>query len=104
MKTFDLTEAPEYLRHWSVDQVAECLDGIDDEVYNELWKCLVEAEKACTDKPRGGDGSDGTTEEPIVSEGEYGDDLVAAWPKLSSKAKLQIHEAAAKREAKWDAM
>jgi hypothetical protein len=94
---FDLTKAPVSLRTWSVDEVAECLGGIDREVYNELWECLEDAEKAGTDKPLGGDGSDGTIEEPIISSGEYGSDLVAVWPKLSSKAKLQIHEAAAKQ-------
>lgn len=39
-------------------------------------------------------GSDGTFEEPVVTTGEYGSDLVAAWPKLSEKAKLNIHKAA----------
>lgn len=90
----ELKYPPVRLRTWSVDEVAECLEGVSEATYAELWKCMSDAEAAGTDKPTGGDGSDGTTEEPIVSEGEYGSDLVAAWPKLSDEAKKNIHEAA----------
>lgn len=93
----DTKEVPWALRTWSVDEVAECLPGITPDVYDELWQCMADAEAAGKDKPLGGDGSDGTTEEPIVSSGEYASDLAAAWPKLSDKAKLQIHEASARR-------
>lgn len=92
-----LEEAPDSLRHWSVDEVAECLEGISMETYQELWEALAASEKNGTMKPSGGDGSDGTFEEPVITEGEYGSDLVAAWPKLSDEAKRQIHEAAANR-------
>lgn len=88
----DLSKAPDGLSHWSVDEVAECISGITAETYGELWKCLGESEEEGTAKPLGGDGSDGTTEEPIFSEGEYGSDLVAAWPKLSEAARLNIHQ------------
>jgi hypothetical protein len=99
MKTFDLTKAPSGFETWSVDEVAECVDGITPATYDELWQALAEAEKAGTDKPPGGDGSDGTTEEPIVTSGEYGSDLVAAWPRLSLEARTNIHECYERRES-----
>lgn len=95
-KTMNIESPPESLNHYSVDEVAECVSGITKETYAELWKALEEAEDAGTAKPLGGDGSDGTTEEPIYSEGEYGSDLVAAWPKLSEAARRNIHEVAPK--------
>jgi len=99
MIELDITKTPEALSYFSVDEVAECVEGITPDTYTELWKCLEEADKAGTAKPMGGDGSDGTTEEPIISSGTYGSDLVAAWPKLSEAARRNICEAAAKLEA-----
>jgi hypothetical protein len=90
----NLTHPPERFTHYSVDEVAECVPGITEETYAELWNALGEAEAAGTAKPLGGDGSDGTIEEPVISSGEYGSDLVAAWPKLSEAARANIHEAA----------
>lgn len=81
---------PDSLRYWSVDQVAECLPGMSNTTYTELWGALEAANKAGTAKPVGGDGSDGTTEEPIVSSGEYGSDLAAVWPSLSEAAQETI--------------
>ncbi len=98
MSKFDLNKPPESLRTWSVDTVAECLEGITNDVYNELWKCLADAEASGTAKPLGGDGSGGTFEEPVITSGEYGSDLVAAWPKLSEEARLQIHQAAVRED------
>lgn len=99
----DISKAPKCLTYRSLDEVAECVDGLTSETYNELWGLLVEAKKAGTDKPLGGDGSDGTTEEPIVSSGEYGSDLVAGWPKLSESARQNICEAVAPMTAEWEA-
>lgn len=90
----DLDKPPERLETWSVDEVAECLSGIASGTYDELWKCMVDAEASGTDKPLGGDGSNGTTEIPIVSSGEYESDLVAAWPKLSEEARRNIIQCA----------
>lgn len=90
----DINKYPEKFRFWSVDEVSECVSGITQATTTELWDIIVEAEKAGTAKPLGGDGSDGTTEEPIVSDGEYATDLPAAWPKLSEAARRNIHEAA----------
>ena len=95
MSQIDLTKPPEKLQTWAVDEVAECLEGITTEVYNELWQCLADAHAAGKAKPLGGDGSNGTIEEPVITSGEYDSDLAAAWPKLSEEAKQQIHAAAA---------
>jgi hypothetical protein len=99
MSELDTTKAPEAFSHLSVDEVAECVEGITTDTYQELWKSLEEAHKAGTAKPLGGDGSDGTIEEPVITSGSYGSDLVAAWPKLSEAARRNICEAAAKMEA-----
>lgn len=90
----DLSSPPESLEHYSADEVAECVSGISKETYAELWNALGEAEAAGTAKPLGGDGSDGTIEEPVITSGEYGSDLVAIWPRLSEAARRNIHQAA----------
>lgn len=95
MEKYD--KAPERLETWSADEVAECIDGITSETYDELWKAVSESEQAGTAKPSGGDGSDGTFEEPVVTTGEYGTDLVAVWPKLTPAARQNIHEASDRR-------
>jgi hypothetical protein len=84
---------PRSLACWSVDEVAECLP-VTSATYTELWEALESAHKAGTAKPCGGDGSDGTMEEPEASSGEYGSDLASAWPSLSDAAKLDICNAA----------
>ncbi len=85
-----LPPIPECFSHYSVDEIAECVDGITKETYAELWGALEKAHEAGTAKPLGGDGSEGTTEEPIVSNGEFGSDLAAAWPHLSEDARNNI--------------
>jgi hypothetical protein len=96
IETMDISAPPEQFEFYSVVEVAETVSGITPATYDELWNALAEAEEAGKAKPLGGDGSDGTTEEPIISNGEYDSDLVAAWPKLTETAKINIHEAAAK--------
>jgi len=81
---------PENLKYYSADEVAECFEGLSECSYNELWQFVEDAEEAGTAKPQGGDGSDGTTEEPIVSSGEYGTDLVSIWDRLSDETKRDI--------------
>jgi len=83
-------ECPDGLRYWSADEAAECLPSLSEATYAALWKVVSESEAAGTDKPPGGDGSDGTTEEPIVSDGQYGTDLVAAWDSLTEDMKIEI--------------
>jgi hypothetical protein len=98
--TFEESEPPDYdkvpdgLETWSMDEVSECLNGLPASASDELWKLVSESEQAGTDKPLGGDGSDGTTEEPIVSSGEYGTDLAVGWPQLSLETRIAIYEAA----------
>jgi hypothetical protein len=86
-----LASPPDKFRYMSLDEVAETVDGITNDTYTELWK---ELESADNRKPPGGDGSDGTTGEPIVSDGSYGSDLVAAWGRLSARARRNIHACA----------
>ena len=96
MSDIDITQPPGKLRYHSVDEVAECVSGLTDVTYAELWSALEEAHKAGNATPLGGDGSDGTIEEPVITSGEYDSDLAAAWPKLSEAARRNIHEAAEK--------
>jgi hypothetical protein len=90
----DIEHPPEAFVYYTVDEVAETVSGISSDTYAELWDILIEAEIHGTAKPLGGDGSNGTAEEPIVSSGEYASDLVSAWSKLSKEAKVNIHKAA----------
>lgn len=83
---------PDKLEYWEVDEVAECIEGINESTYVELWKMLEQAANNGTAKPLGGDGSDGTTEEPIVSN-YYGSSLKTVWGKLSKEARENISEA-----------
>lgn len=100
-RVFDMpTDVPDELRHWSADQTAECLDGISPATYCDLWKAISESEREGTAKPSGGDGSDGTFEEPVITEGEYGTDLVAAWPRLQEASRKDIVRAATARRSK----
>jgi len=78
---------PDSIRCYSMDEVAETIPGLTLETFTELWDLLSVAENP---KPLGGDGSNGTIEEPIISSGEYGSDIVAGWPKLSRKSQENI--------------
>lgn len=101
----DLSEVPEAFRHLSADDVAErCIssaDGNFGDTVRQLWESLGNSVEQGTAKPVGGDhtepsspGKVGSTEEPIVSSGEYGSDLVAVWPSLSEAARRCICNAA----------
>lgn len=69
---------PEGLGYWTADEVAECLDDVPAELRSKLWRL---GSSCLNQKPLGGDGSNGTTEEPIVSD-SYGNNLKALWPQL----------------------
>ena len=84
-----INKLPENLRYWSCDEVAECL-SVTHSTYEELWSALEKAHAAGKAKPIGGDGSNGTIEEPEVTSGEYDSDLVAVWPMLSDAAQKDI--------------
>ena len=86
---------PQNLKYYSLDEVAECVTGIAEETYADLWRVLSLAK---TPKPAGGDGTAGTTEEPIVSCGEYDTDLAAGWKHLTETSRANICAAAQKME------
>jgi hypothetical protein len=94
MSDRDISQVPEEFKYYSVDEVAECVDGITSDTYKELWAALEAAHKAGTAKPMGGDGSWGTIEETVITSGAYGSDIAAAWPRLSEDARRNICEAA----------
>lgn len=48
------------LAHWTADEIAECLP-ISDNLSRKLWQFLKDAKNPT---PLGGDGSNGTVEEP----------------------------------------
>jgi len=89
-----ILKVPDAFRYMSLDEVGECVSGITPDTYRDLWETLT---KAKNPKPLGGDGSDGTTEEPIVSDGQYGTDLVAGWPHLKESSRENIVAAAEKK-------
>lgn len=74
----------------TLDEVAECVDGISKDTYDELWRVHESVREGR--KPLGGDGSDGTTEEPIHST-DYANNIGPAWNKLSEAAQRNINEA-----------
>lgn len=96
-------EIPDEWLYRSVDEVAECLDGISMDTYHDLWAAVEAAEHAGTAKPAGGDGSDGTFEEPVITSGEYGTDLAAAWPRLQEATRQDIVRAATAKRTKEEA-
>jgi len=79
---------PTGLEYWTADEIAECLSGISTATSRRLWE-FVGSDK---DKPLGGDGSDGTTEIPIVDD-SYGNQPKAFWPKLTEAEKEEITKA-----------
>ena len=83
-------DIPHGLGYWTADEAAECLP-ISHELSRRLWQ-LLEVAAQGNMKPRGGDGSDGTTEEPIVSD-EYDDNMEAIWPLLSEAEQTEIAQA-----------
>jgi len=76
------------LGYWTADEVAECLD-VGNELYAKLYSL---ANEASNHKPLGGDGSDGTTEEPIVAN-DCGNSMKQLWDKLTPEEQEQIEEA-----------
>jgi hypothetical protein len=81
---------PSNLETWTPDEVAECVNGINEETYKELWAVMDNPN--FKKRPLGGDGSNGTTEVPDDFSGSLSD----AWPLLSAAAKANIFEAGKK--------
>ena len=67
---------PEGLEHWTADEAAECLSGIGPDLYRKLWDILSAAKNPT---PLGGDGSNGTVEEPHERYDEDHDDQAPHW-------------------------
>jgi hypothetical protein len=81
---------PECFMYMTADAVAECFDGVSKEMSRVLWSYVSDAEKAGTAHPRGGDGSDGTVEEPIITNGEYASDMAFIWVHLSDEQRAEL--------------
>jgi hypothetical protein len=64
---------PEHINWIELDVIAECYD-ISNALYRKLWELTAEFDRAGTAAPMGGDGSNGTTEEPIIG-GGYANEL-----------------------------
>ena len=91
-----LKPMPECYKYTTADTVAECFDGISTTMGTRLWHFVCEAERAGTAHPLGGDGSDGTVEEPVITNGEYSSDMAAVWPKLTDEERDELITAASK--------
>jgi hypothetical protein len=87
-----MKQCPKAVDFYTLDQIAECFDGIPKPLYAKLWQLTSEAEKAKTAQPLGGDGSNGTTEIPIVG-GDYDNVLGNAWSKFTDVEKYVLLKA-----------
>lgn len=87
---------PGCYEYTTADAVAECFEGISKTMCSRLWHFVGEAERAGTAHPLGGDGSNGTVEEPVITNGKYASDMAAVWPKLTDEERDELIEAAPK--------
>ena len=81
---------PDRFMYQTADAVAECFDGVSKETYRALWRHVADAERDGTAHPMGGDGSDGTIEVPVTTNGEYMSDMAAVWPKLTDEQRDEL--------------
>lgn len=84
-------KCPEEIGYITLDTIAECY-SVSDELYGKLWCLTREAERAGKAQPLGGDGSNGTTEIPIVG-GKYDNVLEYAWHKFTKEEQKELVEA-----------
>ena len=91
-------KCPESLKYWTADEVAECLSFPDPGVviYAKLWNILNECKNPT---PLGGDGSNGTVEEPSGRLDEDNDDKAPHWWDQMSDEQQQVIASAAAKEA-----
>ena len=76
------------LEYWTADEVAECLDGVGRDLSAKLWGFLSEAKNPT---PLGGDGSNGTVEEPAGRLDLDNDDKAGHWwGRLSTEEQATI--------------
>jgi len=78
-----MKQVPEWIERWTADEVAECVSYQShltkpeaDELYRKLWGFL---ELANNPTPQGGDGSNGTVEEPAARLDLANDDKGGHW-------------------------
>ena len=86
------------LKHWTPDEVAECLDGVSMPTYGRLWELTSELEKAGKAVPIGGDGSDGTIECPPEPDAYTSGKMPAIWNKLTEEQQVELNNCMQKRE------
>ena len=72
---------PEWAEFWTLDQAAECLE-CGDSVTRKLYSILAKVRDEDR-TPQGGDGSNGTVEEPVIDSG-FQDNLHHHWDKLTA--------------------
>ena len=78
-----MKQVPEWIERWTADEVAECISYQPhltkpeaDELYVKLWGFLEDANNRT---PQGGDGSNGTVEEPAARLDLANDDKAGHW-------------------------
>ena len=86
-----MTSVPQGLEYWTADEIAECR-SVSHDTYVRLWEIVAECEKNGTAKPLGGDGSDGTTELPIVAD-SYSNQPHSFWTALTPAQQQEIASA-----------
>lgn len=74
---------------WSPDQVAECLEGVDDDLYHALWDMVRHYDKL----PRS-ECNDDFAERAVKN----------FWGELSEEHQLKLNELATKHEEEWEKM
>ena len=86
----DLSKCPKSIDWMTCDTLAETVSGIyGTPLYRKLWDITSKAEKSGKAQPLGGDGSNGTTEVPIISN-EYENNLAKAWKYFTDAERKQI--------------
>lgn len=81
------------LSEWTLDEVAEALDGVSMATSGKLWGLREDSDN---NTPMGGDGSEGTVETPDGRLGDFDDKLARNWHKLTAEEQNEINEAARK--------
>lgn len=71
-----MTKFPPMLEYWTADEVAECLDGLGNNLYIKLWSFVG---AATNPTPLGGDGLNGTVETPDGRLDSANDDKTPHW-------------------------
>jgi hypothetical protein len=75
---------PNGLQYWRPDEVAECLDGIGQDLYRKLWQITSDLEQSGKAVPVGGDGSNGTIECPPEPDAFMSGKMGTVWNQFTS--------------------